>query len=387
MSQSISSTTFEQAGRWLEMLANAQDSGHWSKFEQKYRAFLGFVRAVANDPAAVEAVSMMIGDVETDPQGIASLKAIDAAVFGLPLSEESISALFIPENKTLLSCVAKLVSYVRYAPTTMVTSYGESGTVIDRSLALRHSFDRLVNGSTDYARPTVECLIVYVYGTLFANTDADTYDQFLGNPNHVPFHFELLLKTAEAVFNALKVRQVKSPSQVTRSKSEKFGVLDSPALLDDDLENANGILGSACIYLDIDNFKTLNTKFSERVVDRDLLTDYQRLLATTAETIGFAYAEGGDETVVLLPNASLAMAVSFSESFRSALDSRIFILDTEKVQITVSIGIAHGVQSSDLEMLPERANVAMRKAKEMGKNRVFSFSESGSKEIRLLFVT
>ena len=81
MSQSISSTTFEQAGRWLEMLANAQDSGHWSKFEQKYRAFLGFVRAVANDPAAVEAVSMMIGDVETDPQGIASLKAIDAAVF------------------------------------------------------------------------------------------------------------------------------------------------------------------------------------------------------------------------------------------------------------------------------------------------------------------
>ena len=63
------------------------------------------------------------------------------------------------------------------------------------------------------------------------------------------------------------------------------------------------------LYLDIDRFKTLNTKYTETEVDRTILPAFQRLIRDIVEPHGFAYAEGGDEVVVLLDNCSRAVSV------------------------------------------------------------------------------
>jgi hypothetical protein len=56
------------------------------------------------------------------------------------------------------------------------------------------------------------------------------------------------------------------------------------------------LLGAALIYLDIDHFKAVNTKLTERVVDKTLLPQFQRLVWNAAAGHGFAYDEGVDIT-------------------------------------------------------------------------------------------
>ena len=165
-----------------------------------------------------------------------------------------------------------------------------------------------------------------------------------------------------------------------RLKSEKFKILDSPSLFEADLLSAHGHFGTAFIYLDIDDFKSLNTDFSESVVDADLLPKYQKILADCVEGFGFAYAEGGDESTILLPNASVEIAFAFAESLRSSLNAQIFQLNDRKVQLTVSIGIAHVEENGDKSVLHAHANLAMRESKKKGKDRVYIYSNDGFKE-------
>ena len=155
-----------------------------------------------------------------------------------------------------------------------------------------------------------------------------------------------------------------------RSKSEKFGILDSPKLLAADLQAEPGPLGTTCVYMDIDDFKPLNTRFSERVVDRDLLPEFQRLVAATVVSNGFAYAEGGDEVTMLLPNGTAAMGVALVEGLRECLAMRNFKIGEDVVDLRVSAGVSHAGVGTNRTQLPERANAAMRRAKAEGKNRV-----------------
>lgn len=53
-----------------------------------------------------------------------------------------------------------------------------------------------------------------------------------------------------------------------REKHQKFEILDSPALLAADLSKPCGILGRAVLYIDLDDFKAINTQLTETVVDR-----------------------------------------------------------------------------------------------------------------------
>jgi len=155
------------------------------------------------------------------------------------------------------------------------------------------------------------------------------------------------------------------PSQ--RAKHEKFAILDSPRLLVNDLENSGGTFGVSVLYLDIDHFKALNTKYTERVIDKTVLPSFQTLVAAAVERHGFAYAEGGDEVVIMLPNTSTALAAAFAEELRQRIDGHAFALNGTDVHITVSIGLASS--TGHPMQLTEWANLAKAEAKQRGRNR------------------
>ena len=69
-----------------------------------------------------------------------------------------------------------------------------------------------------------------------------------------------------------------SSSAVKREKHQKFGILDAPNLLTKDLSQSAGLLGRVLIYLDVDNFKSVNTRLTERVVDRAILPELHRIV-------------------------------------------------------------------------------------------------------------
>jgi diguanylate cyclase (GGDEF)-like protein len=156
---------------------------------------------------------------------------------------------------------------------------------------------------------------------------------------------------------------------VARAKQDKFEILDSPRLYDPDFKRCVGVLGVSVIYFDLDNFKALNTEFTEPVVDRTLLPELQRLIAALSVDRGFAYAEGGDEFIVTLANTNTALAEAFTALLLDKIRSTSFQVDDRSVTVTASAGIASSMSPDDAQRCREAASAAKRTAKEQGKDR------------------
>ena len=158
------------------------------------------------------------------------------------------------------------------------------------------------------------------------------------------------------------------PAAGTRVKDQKFRILDSPALLDEDLQRPAGRLGRAVIYLDLDDFKALNTRLSEVVVDRMVLPILHRCLAECVAGIGSAYAEGGDEFTVLLPNATEEMAAEVAEAIKNQIHALRFEMEARDVRLRASFGVAHATVGEPEIDLRRLANEAKRSSKAGGKD-------------------
>jgi diguanylate cyclase (GGDEF)-like protein len=155
-----------------------------------------------------------------------------------------------------------------------------------------------------------------------------------------------------------------------REKQQKFRILDSPALLELDLAFNPGILGRVLLYIDLDDFKALNTRLSEVVVDREILPVVQKTLSQCSEQIGFCYAEGGDEFVILLPNSSVDMGKEYGLAIAKCIQDLVFGAEASTARVTATIGLAHESVAGDGQTLKEYANRAMRQAKLQGKNQL-----------------
>jgi diguanylate cyclase (GGDEF)-like protein len=152
-----------------------------------------------------------------------------------------------------------------------------------------------------------------------------------------------------------------------RRKAEKFGILDSPSLLKSDLEDLTKtapVWGAAVLYLDIDHFKKVNSEFTERVVDSELLPAFQKLINIAVGGLGYAYAEGGDEVVILLPNHSPGRAELFANELLTLVSSEPFSVQGKSVPLTISVGVASSTQSRHFKALPDKANHGKALAKE-----------------------
>jgi GGDEF domain-containing protein len=99
--------------------------------------------------------------------------------------------------------------------------------------------------------------------------------------------------------------------KLERELEQKFGILFSAAQEQRDFEvwasDAAGVSGYAIgvIFLDIDDFKRLNSAFTESVVDHAILPHFQQLLRKLTLHRGAAYRHGGEEIVVMLPNCGI----------------------------------------------------------------------------------
>jgi diguanylate cyclase (GGDEF)-like protein len=127
----------------------------------------------------------------------------------------------------------------------------------------------------------------------------------------------------------------------------------------------------ALVFLDIDNFKQLNTLYTEVVVDRDILGPFQALLRNLCWHRATAYRHGGEEFLLMVPNHTIEEGVAFAERIRFAISRHPFTAGEDDVQLTISAGVAawptHG---HDLTSVMEAANLAEHKAKAAGRDRV-----------------
>lgn len=124
----------------------------------------------------------------------------------------------------------------------------------------------------------------------------------------------------------------------------------------------------ALLVLDIDHFKRINDRYGHGVGDR-IIANLAQTMRQTLRQSDVACRYGGEEFVILLPDCDKAMAVQVAERLRQAVEKGAPGI----VFYTVSIGVAAASgEQIRLEELINRADLAMYRAKDMGRNRVQS---------------
>jgi diguanylate cyclase (GGDEF)-like protein len=120
----------------------------------------------------------------------------------------------------------------------------------------------------------------------------------------------------------------------------------------------------AVALFDLNGFKNVNDQLGHQVGDQLLVEVGRRLADTVGDTASVARM-GGDEFVVLLPDAGDELILAVVARIRQALDQPILV-GRHELLVNASIGIAHGADLAEpLEAL-RRADLAMYAAKESG---------------------
>ncbi|MGD9006776.1 MAG: diguanylate cyclase [Desulfobacteraceae bacterium] len=127
----------------------------------------------------------------------------------------------------------------------------------------------------------------------------------------------------------------------------------------------------ACLLMDLDSFKKVNDTYGHDFGDHVLQQFGQKLMKSLRDTDG-CFRYGGEEFMVLLPNANANEARQAAEKIRCACESSIYDNGDHAATVTVSIGVAtvsdgKPATAGDLLALADKS---LYRAKAGGRNRV-----------------
>lgn len=126
----------------------------------------------------------------------------------------------------------------------------------------------------------------------------------------------------------------------------------------------------AVLIIDIDHFKRVNDAYGHLVGDQVLVgvASTMRGQLRDYDVVG---RFGGEEFVVLLPGADMHEARQVAERLRTRIGHMAIPVDDALVRVTISAGVAlMSVHGDDLIDLLAAADLALYRAKELGRDRV-----------------
>lgn len=135
------------------------------------------------------------------------------------------------------------------------------------------------------------------------------------------------------------------------------------------IEKSRYEINSSLIICDIDDFKSINDRYGH-VAGDEVLKRVAILLQNITRASDTLARWGGEEFTILLPSTELEDAVSAANKMRSAIESYDFGFDKE---ITASFGVSMTLSDDTKISWFNRADKALYKAKESGRNKVCFF--------------
>ena len=139
------------------------------------------------------------------------------------------------------------------------------------------------------------------------------------------------------------------------------------------------------IFIDIDNFKSINDSYGHMVGDKALLMIAKKM-KTSLRSLDTAYRFAGDEFTIILPETAADQAEVVADRIRSEMENeRLVILEKQISKITLSIGIAEYLRNEEMKQFIHRADVTMYQAKKSGGNKIFIMPNACevSKDLRI----
>jgi diguanylate cyclase (GGDEF)-like protein len=126
---------------------------------------------------------------------------------------------------------------------------------------------------------------------------------------------------------------------------------------------------AALIIIDIDHFKTFNDDYGHKVGDAVLVLVASVIKGAVRDT-DMVFRYGGEEFLVLLDNIDLKNALMVAEKVRAQIESHHLTNKANVLNVTVSIGLSCFKEGDVESSIFERADKALYKGKQNGRNRV-----------------
>ena len=199
-----------------------------------------------------------------------------------------------------------------------------------------------------------------------------------------PFRVEELLARVRVAIRLKRERDRlrESAEEAHRSAAEAHEMLMSDALTG--LLNRHGLQRSlrreyaearryrrplSCLMIDIDHFKKINDTFGH-VAGDTALVQATRVMSEAVRASDIVCRYGGDEFLVLTPETDLEGASALGEKIRRVAAARRIGEGREAFSLSLSVGAAELAPGETAHEMLVRADVALYRAKEGGRNRV-----------------
>ncbi len=121
------------------------------------------------------------------------------------------------------------------------------------------------------------------------------------------------------------------------------------------------------VVWDVDHFKRVNDRFGHKAGDKVLCT-LARVLADNVRETDFVARYGGEEFVQLITGSSIEDCMPVVEKLRIAIEKTGFHFRDERVRITTSCGLSAYRDGDTPDQCFERADKALYRAKDAGRN-------------------
>ena len=123
------------------------------------------------------------------------------------------------------------------------------------------------------------------------------------------------------------------------------------------------------VICDLDFFKRVNDNYGHLAGDK-VLSLVAKLLFKGTRGSDFVTRYGGEEFVIIMPSTEAVKAERAMNKIRRLIGSSPFNYHGKPISITMSFGLSEAVAGDSIEDLFHRADTALYKAKEQGRNKV-----------------
>jgi len=131
--------------------------------------------------------------------------------------------------------------------------------------------------------------------------------------------------------------------------------------------SSNDSLG--LLFIDIDNFKSINDTYGHDIGDR-ILAMVSQSVKSGLRSLDTVARWGGEEFIVIIPNTTQEVLLTVSERVRIFVEKSWVTDNNKKVSVTISVGATLFKKKDSIKDMVNRADELMYKSKKSGKNKV-----------------
>ncbi|HVO56621.1 MAG TPA: diguanylate cyclase [Dongiaceae bacterium] len=140
--------------------------------------------------------------------------------------------------------------------------------------------------------------------------------------------------------------------------------------------------GVSLVLADVDHFKKVNDSYGHAAGD-EVLRQVAHRLASSVRAYDAVSRYGGEEFLIVLPGCAAQMGVERAGQMRRLIAATPVLTENGPISVTMSLGVVGTIDWPELEaeQLIHQADLALYKAKELGRNRAVLALPQGLQDI------